>query len=137
MIGTTTAGGNIQAGDTQSCIFLNIEEESEPQTAIINVVKIVECTDSAIANIPQMCDPSWYNMEAYGIDPPQESQTFPGSDTGTPVSLDPGSYGTGESASTPPRSRVNIHSSPGCRGIIEAGQEVTCTYRNHIDYVEE
>ncbi|HZD36212.1 MAG TPA: hypothetical protein VE130_13505 [Nitrososphaeraceae archaeon] len=30
IIGTTTAGGNIQAGDTQSCIFLNIEEE--PQT---------------------------------------------------------------------------------------------------------
>lgn len=34
MTGTTAADGNIQAGDTQSCIFLNVEEEPEPQTCI-------------------------------------------------------------------------------------------------------
>jgi hypothetical protein len=51
----------------------------------VNVFKIVECTDSAIANIHDMCDPSWYHMFiAFGIS--INPSSFPGSSTGTPVS---------------------------------------------------
>ena len=35
-----------------------------PETGILNVFKIVECTDSAIANIPDMCEPS---CSCYGL----------------------------------------------------------------------
>jgi hypothetical protein len=121
--------GNIQAGQELTCTITN-----EYAVAILDVVKEVECTDSAMANVPQMCDPSWYKMIIlFGNNPVPAS--FPGSSTGTPVSLGPGNYFVTEEIAFIPGALVTSSDS-GCSGDIQDGQELTCTLTNFVDYKE-
>ncbi|MGA7368383.1 MAG: hypothetical protein WBX01_04590 [Nitrososphaeraceae archaeon] len=145
--------GNIQAGEELTCKITNeyeletaeeicgdgidndgdgMVDEDCPTT--LNVVKEVVCTDSAVANIPQMCNPSWYKMIILsGNNPVPDS--FPGSSTGTPVSLGPGNYFVTETIALMLGAHVTSSDS-GCSGDIQDGQELTCTLTNFVDYEE-
>jgi hypothetical protein len=69
---------------------------------------------------------------AFGINPNPGS--FPGSVTGTPVSLEPGGYSVGEEVPCLVGSLWDYDESPDCNGFIEAGQEITCTFTNYVDH---
>jgi len=124
---SSDCSGDIQAGQELTCTITN---EFISSTAILNVVKRVECTDSVRENVPQLCNPSYFTMTFTSGNNP-DPRSFLGSETGTLVSLGPGSYAVTEIWPTPPAWMVlGFAFSAGCHGVIEAGQENTCTIVN-------
>jgi hypothetical protein len=103
---------------------------SPPTTATLTVIKNVQC--AADQQCPGLPAPSGFTMFVLTNNNPP---SFPGSAEGTPVTLEPGDYDTGESFSIPDGlAQVSSSYSPGCTssqsGPIQAGEERTCTWTN-------
>jgi hypothetical protein len=124
--------GTINAGESKTCTITN----TITVAATLIVKKIVQC--AAGQQCPGLPAPSDFTMDIRGRPVPQ----FPGSAEGTPVTIEPGEYGTGEGGpgvttpSPPGLAFVDFTITPGCAsfisGPIEAGETRTCTWTNNF-----
>jgi hypothetical protein len=109
-----------------------------PTTGTLIVIKIVQCV--AGQQCPGLPDPSIFEIDIASVcENPlgdcNDLARFPGSSEGTTLTLEPGIYRfdteTFDSADIPPGLRlISGDTDSGCRGTIQAGQEITCTVTN-------
>ena len=115
--GTTTAGSSanidLAPGETVTCTFTNTI-----QTGTLTVIKNVVNDNGGTAV------PSSFTMNVTGNNPSQAS--FPGSDSGVAITLEPGAYSVSE---TGPAGYAATFSAD-CLGTIAAGENKTCTVTN-------
>ena len=120
----------ISAGEVRECIITNTYEPEPPPT--LTVLKNVKCVPAG--QCPNLPDPSAFTMSVFedGI----LKTTFPGSATGTTVTLKPGNYFTGETVIEPPAGLKSLGQTfsdecgSGISGDIQAGEARTCTWTN-------
>jgi hypothetical protein len=104
----------------------------EPQTATLNVIKEVICTQDLIET-GRCPAPEQFGITVFGENPNPIS--FEGSATGRLVTLEPGEYHVDETeAPILPSPIITLEPaySADCSGQIEAGQELTCTVTNEF-----
>jgi hypothetical protein len=111
------------------------EVKLPPKTGVLIVFKEVECTAEVQSEFPDLCEPSAFTMNVQSANKP-DPISFLGSDTGTPVSLKPGPYEVVETSGLPDEIELIVDKSPDCSGIIEAGEELTCTFTNSLDIIQ-
>jgi hypothetical protein len=98
--------------------------------SVLKVTKIVICPEDVICPTP-----SDFILSVSGNNPSPSS--FPGSDQGTSVRLEPGTYSVSEkSPSSPPELTLRTSFSPGCSGSIDSGEFLTCTVVNQYAIFE-
>lgn len=109
--------GTIVAGETKTCTITNDDEDQGPTTGTLIVIKNVVNDDggSSVA--------SDFTMDVSGTNVSDAS--FPGSETGTTVTLEAGAY-----AVTETEDAGYAASYEGCSGTIAAGETKTCTITN-------
>jgi hypothetical protein len=111
--------------------FPSQEPPTPPTTATLIVITNVECATGQ--QCPGLPTPSTFTMTV--VQGPTVIASFPGSPTGTPVTLEPGEYFVSGSIQTlPPGLGLTTTRSPECTslqsGPIEAGEERTCIFTN-------
>lgn len=118
--------GTITAGESKTCTITN----TITIAATLLVITKVECAQGE--QCPNLPIPSDFQMFVFTDN---NSPSFPGSAEGTPVTIEPGDYDTGEAA--PIIDGLIFDDflfSPGCTssqsGPIQAGEERTCTWTN-------
>ena len=97
-------GGRLSGSDSNSrfvCINNNnnVVVEEEPTTAILKVTKQIDCTDDIVGdcdNLRELVNDDFI-IRVEGNNP-NPSSPFPGSSTGTDVTLDPGDYVVSETS---------------------------------------
>jgi uncharacterized protein YegL len=97
------------------------------EKATLNVIKQVICPEGFVCPAP-----GEFTISVTGTNP--DPNSFPGSATGTAVSLEPGAFQVTELAPAPPTGLVAQPPvfSAGCTGNIQAGQELSCTITNEF-----
>ncbi len=143
--GDFDADGTISAGQEQTCtITNNVTIEVEETTATLNVIKNVNCRveEDALGALNGECDsigPDDFDITVTGNNP--SPSNFPGSSSGTSVTLDAGPYTVSETNNIVGDIEINAQFSGDCTqdeedfeadGTISAGQEQTCTITNTV-----
>lgn len=109
----------IVAGQNYSCTLTNNDNPVvPPTTGTLNVIKHVVNNNGGT----KVAGDFAVSVAGSGATP----SSFPGSESGTSVTLNPGSYSVGESGSSGYSSSL----SSDCTGSIVAGQTKTCTVTN-------
>jgi hypothetical protein len=111
------------------------EVKLPPKTGVLIVFKEVECTAEVQNDFPDLCEPSAFTMNVQSANKP-DPISFLGSNTGTPVSLKPGAYEVVETSALPDEIELVVGVSPDCKGVIEAGQKLTCTFTNSLSITD-
>jgi hypothetical protein len=117
----TDCSGTIANGETKYCTITN--DDPEPESATLTVIKHV-INDDAGDNI---ASDFTMNVTGTGVSTP----SFSGDETGTTVTLTPGSYSVDEADSLGYTKTL----STDCSGTIANGETKTCTITNDDLYV--
>lgn len=124
-------GSEIQGNENAiNNIGLQTSSADQRTGSVLKVTKIVLCPEHAICPTP-----SDFTLSVSGNNPSPSS--FPGSDQGTFIRLDPGAYSVSErSPFNPPGFTLQTSFSPGCSGSISSGESLTCTIVNQYSIFE-
>ena len=118
--GDCAANGSITlaAGDVKACTITNTFKAAAPATATLIVVKHVVNNNGGIKNAGNFT----MQVTGSGVSP----SSFPGSESGTTVTLNAGAYSVAEVAVA----NYFATFSADCSGTIAAGETRTCTVTN-------
>jgi hypothetical protein len=114
---STDCSGIIASGEVKSCTITNTQPI--PQKATLIVITHID------TNARQASD---FTINISGNNP--TPATFQGAESGTAVTLSPGSYSVTENNPDKPFVFYNPTFSPNCNGSIKSGETRTCTITN-------